>query len=95
VAKDRTIILNGKLFEAPVALVGKQVELLYHEGDDGPVEVRSNGKSHGFIRAVDIHVNCRVKRDKNNFAQVSPSGPESRYRGGGLWPRPAGPEERS
>ena len=41
VEKDRTITLNGKLFEAPVALVGKQVELLYHEGMVGPVEVRS------------------------------------------------------
>jgi transposase InsO family protein len=95
VAKDRTLTLNGKLFEAPVALVGKQVELLYHERDEGRVEVRCGGKSFGFIRAVDIHVNCRVKRDKNNNAQVSPSGPESRYRGGNLWSRPAGPEDVS
>jgi len=93
VAKDRTLTLNGKLFEAPVALVGKQVELLYHDRDGGRVEVRCGGKSFGFIRAVDIHVNCRVKRDKNNNAQVSPSGPASRYRGGNLWSRPAGPED--
>jgi transposase InsO family protein len=86
VAKDRTITLNGKLFEAPVTLIGKQVELLYHEGDDdGRVEVRCNGKSFGFIRAVDIHVNCRVKRDRNNNPQVSPSGPARRYKGGNLW----------
>lgn len=95
VEKDRTITLNGKLFEAPVALVGKQVELLYHDGEDGPVEVRSGGKSHGFIRAVDVHVNCRVKRDKNNNAQVIPSGLESRYKGGKLWSGPAEPEDRS
>jgi putative transposase len=93
VAKDRTLTLNGKLFEAPVALVGKQVELLYHEREEGRVEVRCGGKSFGFIRAVDIHVNCRVKRDKNNNAQVSPPGPESRYKGGNLWSRPAGPED--
>ena len=95
VEKDRTITLNGKLFEAPVALVGKQVELLYHEGMVGPVEVRSGGKSHGFVRAVDIHVNCRVKRDKNNNAQVIPSGPENRYKGGKLWSGPTDPEDKS
>jgi putative transposase len=59
VAKDRTIILNGKLFEAPVALIGKQVKLLYHERDPGRVEVRCNAKSYWFVPAVDIHVNCR------------------------------------
>lgn len=95
VSKDRTITLNGKLFEAPVALIGKQVELLYHEDDESPVEVRSGGKSHGFIRAVGIHVNCRVKRDKNNNAQVSQSDHQSRYRGGKLWSAHAGAEDKS
>lgn len=84
VARDRTIVLNGKVFEAPVSLVGKQVELLYHERDEGRVEVRSNGESFGFVPAVDIHVNCRVQRDKNNNPQVSPS-EQSPYKGGKLW----------
>jgi putative transposase len=85
VAKDRTIILDGKLFEGPVSLIGKQVDLLYHERNMDRVEVRYDGKSYGFIAAVDIHVNCRVKRDRNNNAQVSPSGPAHRYKGGNLW----------
>jgi len=94
VAADRTITLNGRIFEGPVALIGKQVELLYHEGESGPVEVRANGRSHGFIRAVDIHVNCRVKRDSNNNPQMSPPAASSRYRGGNLWPGSKGPEGR-
>jgi transposase InsO family protein len=85
VAKDRTIILDGKLFEGPVSLIGKQVDLLYHERNMDRVEVRYDGKSYGFIAAVDIHVNCRVKRDRNNNPQVSPSGPAHRYKGGNLW----------
>ena len=39
VAKDRTIALNNRLYEAPVELVGKQVSLLYHEEDPQRVEV--------------------------------------------------------
>ena len=31
VNKDRTITFNGRLFEGPVALIGKRVELLYHD----------------------------------------------------------------
>jgi transposase InsO family protein len=95
VAKDRTIILNGKLFEGPVSLIGKQVELFYHERDQSRVEVRYDGKSYGFITAVDIHVNCRVKRDRNNNPQVSPTDPASRYRGGNLWSGSKGPEDKS
>jgi putative transposase len=84
VAKDRTIILNGKLFEAPVALIGKQVELLYHEREPDRVEVRCGGKSYGLVPAVDLHVNCRVKRDRNSNPQVSHCD-QPRYRGGNLW----------
>jgi len=95
VAKDRTIILDGKLFEGPVSLIGKQVDLLYHERNMGRVEVRYDGKSYGFIAAVDIHVNCRVKRDRNNNAQVSPSGLERRYKGGNLWSGGCEPGDKS
>ena len=38
VAKDRTMALDGRLYEAPVALIGKRVNLLYHEHD--PARVR-------------------------------------------------------
>jgi len=95
VAKDRTITLNGKIFEGPVGLIGKQVELLYHDRDESRVEVRSGGRSYGFIRAVDIHANCRVKRDSNNNPQISPPACASRYRGGNLWPGSKGAEDRS
>ena len=95
VARDRTITLNGRLFEAPVSLIGKQVELLYHEKDESRVEVRAGGRSYGFIPAVNIHVNCRVKRDSNNNPQMSPPTAASRYRGGDLWPGSKGPEDKS
>jgi transposase InsO family protein len=83
VAKDRTITLHGKLFEAPVCLIGKQVELLYHDHERDRIEIRCGQSSYGFAAAVDLHVNCTVKRDKNNNPQVT-AGP-SRYKSGGLW----------
>ena len=95
VAKDRTITLNGKIFEGPVCLIGKQVELLYHDKDQTRVEVRAGGRSYGFIPAVDIHVNCRVKRDCNNNPQMSPPTAASRYTGGNLWRGSKGAEDES
>jgi transposase InsO family protein len=92
VSMDRTVILNGRLFEAPIQLIGKRVELLFHEGDDLPVEIFLNGKSYGFLPPVDLHVNCRVKRDKSRNARMIPSG-GTHYRGGSLWS--AESEERS
>jgi putative transposase len=92
VSMDRTVILNGRLFEAPIQLIGKRVELLFHEGNELPVEIFLNGISYGFLPPVDLHVNCRVKRDKSRNARMIPSG-ETRYRGGSLLS--AGSEERS
>ena len=70
VAKDRTVTLNGNLFEAPVALIGQRVDLLYHRDRPKKVEVRLAHKSYGYLQPVDLAVNCRVKRDKNNRAQI-------------------------
>jgi putative transposase len=86
VTNDRTITLNGKLFEAPVALIGKQVDLLYHEGEESVVEIVFGGQSHGLAYPVDLHVNCRIKRDKNRRLEMSPTS-ETRHQGGSLWER--------
>ena len=83
VNKDRSVVLDRIMYEAPVQLIGKQVELLYHEDDRQTVEARYKNKSYGMLRQIDIHVNCRVKRDKNNDVVISPTGktPES----GKIW----------
>jgi len=86
ISKDRTITLNGHLYEGPVALIGKRVELLYHDTEPEKVEVKYQNKSFGFIRPVDLHVNCRVKRDKNNNPQPAQDHPGT-YRGGTLFNR--------
>ena len=86
IGKDRTITLNGRLYEGPVALIGKRVELLYHDSELEKVEVKYQNKSFGMIRPVDLHVNCRVKRDKNNNPQLTQDHPGA-YRGGTLFNR--------
>jgi transposase InsO family protein len=83
VSKDRSITLNGRLYEAPVALIGKRVELLYHGSEPEKMEVRYQDKSFGIIRTVDLNVNCRVKRDKNNNPQIQ-SNDLTKYQGGKL-----------
>jgi putative transposase len=85
VAKDRTIVLNGKMYEAPVALIGRQIELLFHENALDEIEVRFNNRSYGTVRPVNLHVNCRVKRDENNMSDVIISGEGSDYKGGSLF----------
>lgn len=84
VARDRTITLDGKLYEAPVQLIGKRVLILYHEQQPRNVEVFFNQQSYGFLVPVDLHVNCRVKRDRNKSTELE-SAAKTDYRGGGLW----------
>ena len=82
VGKDRSVVLNGKLYEAPVALIGQKVQLLFHGDDPQRVEVRHQQKSYGMLTPIDVHVNCRVRRDKNCNPQ--PDVEPSAYLGGKL-----------
>lgn len=84
VAKDRTITLNGQLFEAPVRLIGQQVELLYHSHRPDRVEIVFKQRSWGMARPVQLHVNCRVKRDKNRQTQIISIDPARTYQSGKL-----------
>ncbi len=70
VAKDRSVTINGRLFEAPVALIAKRIDLLYHRDQPMQVEARLASKSYGMLQPVDLAVNCRVKRDKNSNTQI-------------------------
>ena len=84
VARDRTVTLNGRLFEAPVVLIGKRVLLLYHDHNPKEVEAFLSGQSHGLLTPVNLHVNARVKRDRNHNPQLE-STPKAPYKGGDLW----------
>ena len=85
VAKDRTISLDGKIFEGPVSLIGKQVTLLYHQEDPDQVEIMLGGVSFGMAPRVNIHVNSRVKRDKWRNIEIQSTEDGDRYQSGMLW----------
>jgi transposase InsO family protein len=74
VNKDRSVVVDRRLFEAPVELIGKRVELLYHEESPEQVEIRYAEKSYGLLGQVDLHVNSRVKRDKNGEIELTGDG---------------------
>jgi putative transposase len=84
VAKDRTIVLNGKLYEAPIPLIGKQVLCLYHDEQPQRVEVVHEHKSYGFLTPLDLHINCRVRRSRDSGTEMESSDQGSRYQGGKL-----------
>jgi putative transposase len=83
VNKDRSVTVDKRLFEAPVELIGKQVEILYHPESPELVEIRCGQTSWGFHRPIDLHVNSRVTRTRNGtIALCSDPAPCD---GGTLW----------
>jgi transposase InsO family protein len=84
VAKDRTVTIDGRLFEAPVALIGKRIDLLYHKNSAHRVEAKWNNESYGLLRPVDLAVNCRVKRDRNRNTQIETIS-RTPPKGGKIW----------
>jgi transposase InsO family protein len=85
VAKDRTISLDGRIFEAPVSLIGRQVALMYHEEEPERVEILLGKVSFGMATPVNLHVNCRVKRDKWRNIELEPTEESEKYQSGSLW----------
>jgi len=68
-----------------VALIGCQVELLYQPDEKARVEVRYKSQSYGFVQRVDVHVNSRVKRNRDHHTEIAPGKEKTAYRGGALW----------
>ena len=64
VDRDRTVTLDGRIYEGPVELIEKNVNLLYHEDDPQRIEIFYQDQSYGFLVPLDPHINARVKRKK-------------------------------
>jgi transposase InsO family protein len=63
VKKDRTIRLMGHMFEVPVNLIDRQVELRFHPEDLSQIEVYFQNKSHGMATIVNPHINSKIGRN--------------------------------
>ena len=70
VAKDRSVALQGRLYEAPLGLLGKRVVLFYHDHDPSRVEVFWEDRSYGFMSLLDERVNFRVRRDHHRIVEI-------------------------
>ena len=60
VNNDRTVKLDGRLFEVPTGLVGTRVVLRFENYDR--IEVFVGDESKGFLKDLNQEVNSRVKR---------------------------------
>lgn len=62
IKKDRSFRLFGVLFEAPVVLIDKKVELRFSKEDPTKIEMFFNNQSFGYAVILDAHVNAKIGR---------------------------------
>lgn len=74
VQKDRTVSLNGLVYEIEAALVNETVTLRFDPATPGePVQVWHNGLPVQTAKLVDTYANCFVKRNRPTLAlEVTP-----------------------
>lgn len=63
VKKDRTVQVEGRLFEVSAKLIDKTVDLLFHDDAPDDVEVLYQGLTYGRGVPVNLAVNATVGRD--------------------------------
>ncbi|CAO0819632.1 hypothetical protein DFAR_1040019 [Desulfarculales bacterium] len=90
VALDRTVSLAGRLYEAPMPLIGKRIILLYHDHGSDRVEVLLENRFHDLLKLLDLAVNCRVKRDHHLLRWEDSS--TTAFTGGSLFSQKLDPE---
>ena len=63
VKRDRTIRIMGSIFEVPVGLIDKQVELRFHPENLSQIEIYFDGRSYGLASVVNPYVNAKIGRN--------------------------------
>ena len=74
VNKDRTVSIDGRVYESPTRLIGEQVSLLYHEDTPERVEILLGGQPQGFLVPLDIYINNQVRRETSQQGAVKQGG---------------------
>jgi transposase InsO family protein len=64
VKKDRTFQLNGIIFEAPIRLIDKRIEVRFHQENEEDVEIFFNELSYGKASVLNKVINYRISRTK-------------------------------
>lgn len=74
VGRDRTVRLEGRLYEAPDGWAGEKVEILYDPYDPlAPVAMRSPGASEEIrLRLADLTANARLPRATETAEEAEP-----------------------
>ncbi len=74
--KDRTVSLNGVVYEVDAALVGENVILRYDPGTPPgrPIQVCFQDQPPQLAKPVDTYANCFVKRQRPSWT-ASPDTP--------------------
>lgn len=69
VQKDRTVSLNGVVYEVDAALVGEKVTLRFDPGaaPERPIQVCHKGKTIEQAKPVQLYANCFVKRNRPSW----------------------------
>jgi putative transposase len=77
VQKDRTVSLDGRVYEVEAALVGERVTRRYDPAapPSHPVQVWHNNTQIQLAKPVDLYANCFVKRHRpsRNLMPQTPS----------------------
>jgi putative transposase len=93
VDRDRTVTLHGRIYEAPVELIEKNVNLLYHDHDPQRIEIVYQDQSYGFLVPLNPQINARIKRNKERTdiepqpVSTPPPPITKSYQGGKLFER--------
>lgn len=80
VGRDRSVRLDGRLYEAPDGFAGEKVEVLYDPYDPArPVHMRRAGeREEHLLRPLDLELNARLPRPPRNTGEqpepVPPTG---------------------
>ena len=85
VQKDRTVSLNGVLYEVDAALIGEKITLRFDPGaaPERPVQVCYQGKFIELAKPVQTYANCFVKRHRPSWT-LNVEGPAAAAPASGL-----------
>jgi transposase InsO family protein len=76
VKKDRTIRLMGAMYEAPVGLIDRRVELRFHPEDLSQVEIFFQSRSYGMATVVNPQINSQIGRNWTPYLEAKSSNRE-------------------